>query len=538
MPQLLRAVAYYRMSDDRQENSIERQRSQVVPYADKNGYAIVREYIDLGISGSEVAKRKEFQRMLRDAQAGAFDAILCDDKDRFGRFDSIDSGEIIAPLRRKGVTLETVAQGRIDWESFSGRITDAVLQEAKRLEQEAISRRVLSDQLLKARQGRDTGGRALYGYARVPDPERVARLVPDGRKAEVVRLIFEMYDHGHTLAAVAAELYRRGVPSPRGNARSTRSVVQRILMNRRYVGDKTWGVRASGKCHRYGKDGVRVTRRNDQTQDVNAADGWVIHANTHEPLVDRETFQRVQARLRHNRELKTPRRNGGDFVLSRMLVCGHCGSVLVGTTRGKQREYRCCGYMTYGKGYCQRNNIAERVILKAILAKLRAAFLDPDNLRDPRAEVVALQTERRGERNLRRLRTLADDLSRKIDQGNENLAILPSDRIPGVVAKLREWEKEREAVLAELRRAEADDPTGRLEERIKAAEEALWRLEEAIRDDDKPLLRQVLREMLVRAVLFWTHEERGKLTFSRILRGELYPQTTGEVFDMSPSAGR
>jgi DNA invertase Pin-like site-specific DNA recombinase len=538
MTEPTRAGAYYRMSDDRQENSIERQHSQVEPYARAKGYVIVREYIDLGITGSEVAKRKEFQRMLRDAQAGAFEVILCDDKDRFGRFDSIDSGEIVAPLRRKGVRLDTVAQGLVDWESFSGRITDAVLQEAKRLEQEAISRRTLTDQLLRAQGGKDTGGRPLYGYRREPDPVYVSRLVPDGLKADVVRLIFRLYDEGHTLAAVAEELYRRGVPSPRGKARWTRSVVQRILMNRRYVGDKTWGVRASGKCHRYGKEGVRATRRGALTQDVNPADGWVVRPDTHEPLVDRATFQRVQARLRHNRELKTPRRNGGDFVLSRLLVCGHCGSVLVGATRRRGREYLCCGYLTYGKGYCQRNNVPEAAALRAILGKLRDAFLDPDNLQRLRAEVAELEAQRRGDGNLRLLRARSDELARKIDQGNENLAVLPADRIPGVVAKLREWEKDREAVLAELREAESGSPVEDLERRIKAAEEALWTLQEAVQAEDLPLLRQVLQEMLVKAVLYWTHEERGRLTFSRVHRGELYLQTSGEVFDMSPSAGR
>src|SRR5262249_11968398 len=84
------AAACFRMSTVRQEASIDRQRSQVEPYAQKHGYTIVREYVDEGIAGDEIGKRKDFQRMLRDAQAGHFKAILCDDKDRFGRFDSID----------------------------------------------------------------------------------------------------------------------------------------------------------------------------------------------------------------------------------------------------------------------------------------------------------------------------------------------------------------------------------------------------------------------------------------------------------------
>src|SRR5262245_56991346 len=152
----LRAAAYYRMSTLRQEDSVERQQSQVVPYAERMGYALAGEpYVDEGIAGNEIERRPAFQRLLRDAQRGLFEVILCDDKDRFGRFDSLELGEVAGPLRRKGVRLETVAQGRIDWNSFAGRITDAVLQEAKKMESQAISRRVLTTKLLR-RSGANT----------------------------------------------------------------------------------------------------------------------------------------------------------------------------------------------------------------------------------------------------------------------------------------------------------------------------------------------------------------------------------------------
>src|SRR5438874_39337 len=104
MSRTVRAVAYYRMSDDKQENSIERQQSQVIPYAARQGYDIVRDYTDAGIAGDEEKKRKAFMRMLADAQTqGDFEVILSDDKDRFGRFDSITQGYYVKPLRDAGV---------------------------------------------------------------------------------------------------------------------------------------------------------------------------------------------------------------------------------------------------------------------------------------------------------------------------------------------------------------------------------------------------------------------------------------------------
>jgi DNA invertase Pin-like site-specific DNA recombinase len=531
-------AVYYRMSDLRQESSIERQRSQVEPYAREHGYRIVKEYTDEGISGDEIARRKGFQRLLRDAQAGLFVGILCDDKDRFGRFDSIDSGEVVAPLRRKGVWLETVAQGRVDWHSFAGRITDAVLQEAKRLEQEAISRRILSNQLVKAGQGIDTGSRPLYGYRRGPGPDGRVTLVPDGHKAEVVRLIFELCDRGETLYGIAEELYHRGVPSPGGRTHWSRSVIGRLLTNRRYTGDWTWGVSPQGKRHRYGKAGLRPTRLGEHTPYRSDPETWLVIPDHHEGLVSRDQFERVRARLHANQKQTTPHPRGGSFVLSRLLVCGHCGSFLVGVTDRGQRLYVCGGYLHNGPSRCHRNRVHEKPLTDLLLRQLQHAFLDPEHLQALRAEVAARQAERQSDGNRGRLKARADDLACKIDRGNENLALLPADRVPGVVEKVRQWERERQAALDELGRLDSLCEVEDLEKQIATAEAALWRLQEAVQAQDAPLLRRLFQEMVDRAVLRWTHHDTGKLTRCRLQGGEIYLRTSQEPYELSPSAGR
>ena len=77
-------------------------------------------------------KRVAFQQMIRDAEEkGDFAVILCWDQDRFGRFDSIEAGRWIYPLRQAGVWLITVAQGRIDWNDFTGRVMYGIIQEGK-----------------------------------------------------------------------------------------------------------------------------------------------------------------------------------------------------------------------------------------------------------------------------------------------------------------------------------------------------------------------------------------------------------------------
>src|SRR5436190_24310202 len=156
---IVRAVAYYRMSTDQQEHSIDRQRSQVVPYAARHGYQVVGEYVDEGISGIEVKKRAQFQRMLKDAGARRFAVILVDDLDRFGRLDSIDFGELVAPLRRQGVMLVTAAAGPIDWNTMAGRFIATAKSEVADGEHQQISRRVLTRHLMSARAGACTACR-------------------------------------------------------------------------------------------------------------------------------------------------------------------------------------------------------------------------------------------------------------------------------------------------------------------------------------------------------------------------------------------
>ena len=530
------AVAvYYRMSTNQQEDSIERQRSQVEPYCQAHGYTIVREYKDEGIAGDEILRRPAFQRMLKDAQAGLFRGIVCDDKDRFGRFDSLDLGEIAAPLRRKGVWLETVAQGRREWDSFAGRITDAVLQEAKSIELDATSRRVLTNQLLRARKGKSNGNPALYGYRWEADPNVGRKYVADGRKAEVVRLMFRLYDQGWTLAAIRDELYKRGVASPRGCLRWTRPAIQRILSNRRYCGDMTWGVHAQGKRHRYKGGDVRTTERGERDCHKNEAEHWVVCMDTHEPLVDRETFARVQARLRGNKTRTTPHPNGGEFVLSRLLVCGHCGHVLSGCNEHGKRIYVCMGYVQFGKDYCKRHWIAERPLVDFLIRKLQATYLDPDNLEKLRQAVAAQEARERGESNLRKLRRRLRDLEEKIDVGTERLMEVSREVVPALNAKLRERQQEKKELETRIRRLETESGVEDLERRIAAAENVLWRLQEAVQTEDFPLLRELLREMVSRVELRWTHVKKAKVTRCRLEGGVVYlrPDPQLVAVDMS-----
>jgi DNA invertase Pin-like site-specific DNA recombinase len=527
------------MSTDKQEHSIERQRSQVVPYAESHGYQIVREYVDEGIAGDEVAKRKEFQRMLRDAQAGLFQAILCDDKDRFGRFDSIDSGEIIAPLRRKGVWIHSVAQGKIDWNSFASRISDAAIQEAKYMESEANSRRVLSMMLLAAKEGKYQGGPAGYGYRLVPDATRGKRRVFDDHKAEVVRFIFRRYDEGATLGQIARELFERGTRSPRGLDRWSAAGIWELLQKRTYCGDSVWGARPKGKRHRHGGNGKLVeTGRDGKKYKRLPPSEWIIKADDHEAIIDRDLFERVQARLHGNQKKTSPHIGGGEFVLTRLLVCGHCGSYLIGRTNAGKRIYTCGGYIRFGKGHCNKNTTQEWVIVRLLIRKMQEMFLDPGNLQKLRDEMRSLEAANRSEDNLERQRKRLGQLDSKLARGSARLLEVRPEIFANVSAALADVRRERDALAAEIERVQQESPVDDLERTIADAEAVLWNLQEALKAEDMPLLRETLRALVDRVQLFWTHEKRAKLTRSRLERGIIHLRPQRELCYSSVRAYR
>ncbi len=130
MAKLTPAVAYIRMSSDKQEASPKQQREEITALA-KGRYKVVRWYIDEGISGADTS-RAEFRRMISDAsELQDFEAVLCWDQDRFSRFDPAEANYYWHTLRMSGVRIETVNQGLIDLEDLGGWLTASVNQHAK-----------------------------------------------------------------------------------------------------------------------------------------------------------------------------------------------------------------------------------------------------------------------------------------------------------------------------------------------------------------------------------------------------------------------
>jgi site-specific DNA recombinase len=535
--EIVRAAAYYRMSTDKQEDSIDRQRSTVLPYCERKGYQVAVEFKDEGVAGDVFSKRSGFQRLLAATKGGEFDVIVCDEISRLSRQKFTEFMATVAyPLEQAGVTVDTVQEGPLGWDEVVDILKLTIFQTNASGESKKNSHRTLTGQANIARQGRLLGGVRPYGYraeyetVTLPGkpPKLVpVRLVPDGLKAEVIRWLFEQYAGGRvTLSDIVRELNARGAAPPARNNRKrgrdgsripadrlpppvwTKQAAVGILRNPVYTGCLAWNRRRRGKYHRLAAGALAKATRGLRDNDRG---DWVVVEGAHTPLVTAEVFERVQDQLASNRGGR-PRAAAKGYLLSGLLVCGHCGRTLRGQADGENLFYRCDAYDDAGRMVCGFGRVSQAGVVSMLLRVLQRTFLDPARLRELRAEVRRQEQEEQAPDRTAGLEAAAETLNRKIEQGRANLALLPADMIPGVVATVRGWEQERDQLRAELQQARVGGRMNDLEAVIATAEAALCRLREAAADSDPTLMRDVLREMVERVEFRWERRPTAQRT--------------------------
>jgi DNA invertase Pin-like site-specific DNA recombinase len=562
MAQPIRAVAYYRMSTDQQEASIPRQRESVQSYAKVNGFEIIREYQDVGISGDATEQRAGFLQMREDGSRSDFEAILCWDKDRFGRFDSIDQGYWVKPLRDAGVRLVTVAQGPIDWNSFAGRIVDTALAESKHEFLRSLSRNTTAGKIRVAKGAYFNGGTVPYGFdrlllnehdepqRRVPRGERIARphgwhciLVPSERTEEIetVRWLFRSFaERDVSCRMLADELNARAIPSLYGG-KWQRQVVISVLSNPHYVGDSQWGREGQGKyCRAIDGEakpvaGIPKSKRGRAKKQRNVV-GLITTRDAHEGIIDRAMWDQVQAKLAaRRREQRFPRGTG--YVLSGLVVCGHCGKRMHGATgrfkkrtgRKEYRRYVCATYNLSGRSACGYHQVREDKLLPFLIRKLQRDYLAPDKLEELRAELrrQILAKQAADPAKVERLRARLSRMDAEIKEGARNL-LRAGPNIDVVNQALTELREQRDRLARELAGLERTLATPReeIEQTINAAVDALAELRERFASADPTQLREVFRQMVSSIVLHFEAEPRRVKTYHRLVKGvvKLRPQ--------------
>lgn len=224
-------AAYCRVSTDKSDqlNSLEAQKKFFTEYTEKNGHNLVRLYADEGISGTKTKNRKEFLRLMRDAQHGLFDMVVVKDISRFAR-NTVDLLQSIRTLKALGIetTFLTANMTVLGQSEFVLTIFGALAQE----ESANTSKRVKFGKKMNAEKGRVPN--IVYGYDKTIGD--YFNLKVNKEESKVIRQIYQWYtQEGYGAAKIANMLNERSIKTKR-NCSWSQNAVCRILTNELYTG--------------------------------------------------------------------------------------------------------------------------------------------------------------------------------------------------------------------------------------------------------------------------------------------------------------
>ena len=303
-----KVAAYARVSTETEEqaNSYQAQVEYYTKLIQKNeAWNFVEVYTDDGISGTSTKNRDGFNRMIADALAGKIDMILTKSCSRFAR-NTVTTLTTIRQLKAKGIDV-FFEKENIHSTDSKGELLLTIMSSLAQDESRNISENIKWGHRQRFSKGQVyMHYRWFLGYEKGPDGKPA--IVPE--EATVVRLIYRLFLNGLPLNAIARELMKKGIKSPKGKDKWTITTIKSILTNERYKGDcllqKT-----------FSED--YITKKSKR----NTGELPMYYAkNTHPAIIKREVFDIVQERMKLIRK--------GTVIscfLSGKLFCTECGGM-------------------------------------------------------------------------------------------------------------------------------------------------------------------------------------------------------------------
>ena len=354
----MNAVIYARFSSDRQrEESIEGQIRECNEYARNNGITIVHEYIDRALSASkDTEKRLDFQRMIRDSAKRQFEIVLVWKLDRFAR-DRYDSAHYKNILKKNGVRVlsatEPISEGP------EGIILEAMLEGMAEYYSAELAQKIHRGQKENALKCRNNGGVIPLGYKLGEDKV----LTIDPLTAPIVQEIFRRYAEGETIKEIRDDLNQRGIKTASGAA-YTYASFSTILKNRKYIGEYHYG-------------------------DITIPDG--IPA-----IVQKEVFDRVQARRERNMQAPAAAKADETYLLTTKIFCGECGAMMAGESgtscTGHIYRYYKCHNAKHKKG-CKKKPVKKDWIENYVIGQTMKMVFDDDVMERIADRLMEIQGE-------------------------------------------------------------------------------------------------------------------------------------------------
>ena len=376
---------YCRLSRDDgaegESNSIANQKKLLGKYAKEHGFANTKFYVDDGYTGTNF-NRPGFQQMLEDMEMGYISTVIVKDSSRFGR-NYLEVGQYtdyyFPEHNIRFIAINDCIDsenGEDDFSAFRNVMNEMYAKD--------ISRKVRSSHRLRGNAGEPLAP-PPYGY--VKDPENKKKWIIDPDAAEVVRRIFRLCIEGNgneTIARIlqddkilVPQAYWQSKGMSRGGKKTQpnpykwcKTTIAKMLEQQEYCGDII-NFKSYSKSFR------------NKTRVENPKENWAIFKDVHEPIIDRETWERVQALTKNSKRRKPKNENVKKSIFTNLLYCGDCGHKLwfnINKQNPSIRFYSCSNYKGL-RGTCEsthyvREDSLEQVV-KMELFKL-ATYLDHD----------------------------------------------------------------------------------------------------------------------------------------------------------------
>ncbi|MEK3986398.1 recombinase family protein [Paenibacillus sp. FSL K6-3166] len=406
LPDILRVAPYARVSTDSEEQ-LSSYKSQVAYYTDlvskRNDWVLVDMYADEAITGTQVTKREDFQRMINDCMDGKIDMIITKSISRFAR-NTLDTLKFVRMLKEKNIAV-FFEDENINTLTMDGELLLVILSSVAQQEVENISANVKKGLKMKMKRGELVGFQSCLGYDYDINTKKIS---VNPEEAEIVRYIFDRYISGMGAYVIAKELTDSPHKTRQGNSEWQDTTILGIIKNEKYKGDLLQG-------KTFTVDPISKRRLDNYGEE----DQFYIK-NHHEPIVSEEVFEKAQDIL-HKRGKNRRRGEKGKrdkyskkFALSSMLECTFCNSNFSrrswhSGTPHEKTVWQCVTSTKKGKKYCPHSKgIEEKVIEGAFVESYKLVCRNHTDVLDEL--IKRMETVFNDQNNLKRLNKMNSDI--------------------------------------------------------------------------------------------------------------------------------
>lgn len=412
-------------------NSIQNQKSMLLQYAMEQGWELYNIYSDDDYAGAD-RRRPEFNRLLKDAEQHRFDIVLCKTQSRFTRELELVEKYIHGLFPLWGIRFisivdnaDTANKGNKKSRQINGLVNEWYLED--------MSDNIRSVLTNRRKNGFHIGAFALYGYKK--DPNQKGHLIIDEEAAAVVREVFTLFSQGYGKTAIARMLNDRGVPNPTEYKRLHGLRYQQpkmknstlwkyfsisdMLTNEIYIGNMVQG--------KYGSVSYKTKQNKPRPKSE-----WYIVEGTHEPIIDRELWDRVQVLVAQRAK---PFNVGTVGLFARKARCANCGYIMRSSKTASQcggKYYLKCSNRHIAKDSCIGSFIAveklERIVIEE-LNRLSAEYLDKDELE----QNIEFCDNLQGQKS--RLLSDITVYKKKVDEYSKGIRELYMDKVKGLISE-------------------------------------------------------------------------------------------------------